>query len=112
MLFFTLSPNWFKLTSHRYGATLVPDYFSYVFTYAGDNRALQGFLDAIVLVMETGFAVTAVVALILNLALPYDIEDDVVVLETDAQVAGFNGNDAGIGSSKTEPEVAEKKIDE
>ena len=42
-----------------YGATLVPTWFSHVFTYSGDNHALQGFLDAIVLVMETGFAVTA-----------------------------------------------------
>lgn len=42
-----------------YGATLVPTWFSTVFTYKGDNHALQGFYDAIVLVMETGFAVTA-----------------------------------------------------
>jgi xanthine/uracil permease len=42
-----------------YGATLVPTWFSTVFTYSGDNHALQGFYDAIVLVMETGFAVTA-----------------------------------------------------
>jgi uric acid-xanthine permease len=42
-----------------YGATLVPTWFSTVFTYSGDNHALRGFYDAIVLVMETGFAVTA-----------------------------------------------------
>jgi uric acid-xanthine permease len=54
--------NRFILTSSLavgYGATLVPTWFSYVFTYAGDNKGLQGFLDAIVLIMETGFAVTA-----------------------------------------------------
>ncbi|KAJ4292913.1 hypothetical protein N0V88_005575 [Collariella sp. IMI 366227] len=44
-----------------YGATLVPTYFDHVFTYSGDNKGLQGFLDAISLIMETGFAVTAVV---------------------------------------------------
>jgi xanthine/uracil permease len=38
-----------------FGATLVPDWFSYVFTYTGGNRAKAGFFDAIVLVMETGF---------------------------------------------------------
>lgn len=57
-----------------FGATLVPTWFSYVFTYSGDNKALQGFLDAIVLVMETGFAVNALVAIILNLVLPEEDE--------------------------------------
>ncbi|KAK3313074.1 permease family-domain-containing protein [Apodospora peruviana] len=61
-----------------YGATLVPEYFSHVFTYSGDNKGLQGFLDAIELIMETGFAVTALVTMILNLALPLEIEDIVV----------------------------------
>ena len=58
-----------------YGATLVPNYFSNVFSYEGDNKALQGFLDAIVLIMETGFAVTAVVCMILNLTLDLEIQD-------------------------------------
>jgi uric acid-xanthine permease len=57
-----------------YGATLVPTYFSHVFTYSGDNTGLRGFLDAIVLVMETGFAVTALVSMILNLTLAEEIE--------------------------------------
>ncbi|KAM9903493.1 hypothetical protein OXX79_003324 [Metschnikowia pulcherrima] len=68
------------------GATLVPTWFDNVFTYSGDNKSLQGFFDAIVLVMETGFAVTGFVGLILNLVLP-QIPDDVeeineLVLET------------------------------
>ncbi|KAF3764171.1 hypothetical protein M406DRAFT_42476 [Cryphonectria parasitica EP155] len=58
-----------------YGATLVPTYFSYVFTYSGSNKSLQGFLDAIELVMETGFAVTALVTVILNLSLPEEFEE-------------------------------------
>ncbi|KAL2024986.1 hypothetical protein VTK56DRAFT_3685 [Thermocarpiscus australiensis] len=58
-----------------YGATLVPTYFDRVFTYRGDDRALRGFLDAITLVMETGFAVTAVVCMVLNLMLPVELED-------------------------------------
>lgn len=41
-----------------YGATLVPNWFSYVFKETS-NKSLEGFLDAIVLVLETGFAVTA-----------------------------------------------------
>lgn len=58
-----------------YGATLVPTYFSRVFSYGGDNRGLRGFLDAIELVMETGFAVTALVTMALNLSLPAEIEE-------------------------------------
>jgi len=50
-------------------------WFSYVFTYKGPNTALLGFYNAIVLVMETGFALTAFLTLILNLILPEEIED-------------------------------------
>lgn len=59
-----------------YGATLVPTYFASVFTYSGGNQSLKGFLDAIELVMETGFAVTAFVTLILNLAIPPEEAED------------------------------------
>lgn len=61
-----------------YGATLVPEWFNYVFTYTGNNRAKAGFFDAIVLVMETGFAVAAFIALILNLILPEEDADEEV----------------------------------
>jgi uracil-xanthine permease len=69
-----------------YGATLVPNWFTYVFTYAGNNHAFRGFLDAIELVMETGFALTALVAMLLNLAFAHDI-DDTAVVEVDQTVA-------------------------
>lgn len=59
-----------------FGATLVPTWFTYVFTYSGDNNALAGFYNAIELVMETGFAVAGFIALILNLALPEEDEDE------------------------------------
>ena len=51
-------------------------WFSYVFTYSGGNQALQGFFNAITLVMEEGFAIAAFVALILNLILPEEFEDE------------------------------------
>jgi hypothetical protein len=51
-------------------------WFSYVFTYTGNNHALLGFFNAITLAMETGFAVTAFLALLLNLILPEEIEDE------------------------------------
>lgn len=59
-----------------FGAMLVPDWFDNVFGYAGNNRSLEGFLNAIVLVMETGFAVTGFLAVILNFFLP-QVADDI-----------------------------------
>lgn len=58
------------------GATLVPEWFSYVFTYSGNNKGLTGLIDAIELVMTTGFVVTGFIALILNLVMSEDDEDD------------------------------------
>lgn len=75
--------NRFILTaamSLGFGATLVPGWFQYVFTYSGDNRAKQGFFDAIVLVMDTGFAVTAFLAILLNLLLHEELETDMPTL--------------------------------
>ncbi|PYH96575.1 Xanthine/uracil permease [Aspergillus ellipticus CBS 707.79] len=63
------------------GATLVSDWFDYFFTYSGSNRGLTGLLDAIELVMENGFAITALLGVILNLILPEDPEEETAVLE-------------------------------
>ncbi|GAP84445.1 putative purine permease protein [Rosellinia necatrix] len=71
-----------------YGATLVPGYFDKVFTYNGNNRGLRGFLDAIALILDTGFAVTALITIILNLVLPEEIEEmDEKVVTSDSQAA-------------------------
>jgi len=61
-----------------YGATLVPTWFDYVFTYEGGNTGLTGFFNAISLIMESGFAITAFLALFLNLFLEEEIEDEAV----------------------------------
>lgn len=86
-----------------YGATLVPTYFDNVFSYSGSNTGLQGFLDAIVLVMETGFAVTAAISMILNLALPAEIDEavDATSVPADAHV-GHAGAGNSVGSEKGE----------
>lgn len=73
-----------------YGATLVPTYFSRVFTYSGSNKSLSSFLDAIELIMDTGFAVTAFVTMILNLTLSEEFEDTREVAEIDPS-AGTEG---------------------
>lgn len=67
------------------GSVLVSNWFDNVFTYSGGNTALLGFFDAIVLVMETGFAVTGFIGLILNLILPEmnDVEElDEMIIES------------------------------
>lgn len=65
------------------GATLVPDWFSYFFTYSGPNKGLTGLLNAIDLIMENGFAITAFLGLILNLFLQEEPEDDATVFTAD-----------------------------
>jgi xanthine/uracil permease len=64
-----------------FGAILVPNWFSFVFTYKGSNHALEGFFSAIVLVMETGFALTAMVAMLLNLLIGEEVEFGAVLAE-------------------------------
>jgi NCS2 family nucleobase:cation symporter-2 len=89
-----------------YGATLVPEWFNFVFTYTGNNRAKAGFFDAIVLVMETGFAVAAFIALILNLILPEeDADEEVESLAGDVAERNAAERDDENGYSK---EVASK----
>lgn len=109
--------NRFILTaamSLGFGATLVPTWFSYVFTYTGDNRAKRGFFDAIVLVMETGFAVTAFLSIILNLilqeedeseeieSLAGDIADREMELELENGIAGPGQKDVGTKESMSD----------
>lgn len=89
--------NRFILTaamSLGFGATLVPNWFQYVFTYSGDNRAKQGFFDAIVLVMDTGFAVTAFLAILLNLLLHEEIESDMATVPGNQRAGELNDQEA------------------
>ncbi|KAJ5225716.1 Purine permease [Penicillium chermesinum] len=57
------------------GITLVPEWWQYFFSYNGDNRSLQGLLNAVDLVMTNGFAVTAIAGVILNLLLPNEPDE-------------------------------------
>jgi hypothetical protein len=69
-------------------------WFSFVFTYSGDNRALLGFYNAIELIMETGFALVALVTVILNLVLPEEIEDE--------ETPELTANDADVAKDEEE----------
>ncbi|SCV02570.1 LAME_0H02872g1_1 [Lachancea meyersii CBS 8951] len=60
------------------GAILVPNWFETFFHYKGNNDALQGFLNAIILIMESGFAVAGIVGIILNLIIPQQLDEDLM----------------------------------
>lgn len=93
-----------------YGATLVPNWFDKVFTYDGSDKSLRGFLDAIQLVMETGFAITAFIAMFLNAVLGEEIEAQAKQYE--GERVFVEGNDAGMRSGKGNVTIdASEKID-
>ncbi|CZT19529.1 probable xanthine/uracil permeases [Ramularia collo-cygni] len=99
-----------------FGATLVPTWFDYVFTYSGDNQALSGFYSAITLVMQTGFAVAGFVALVLNLVLPEEDDDeDVPELSTNDADDAADREEwnviEGDGGSKSSPSEAGRRLE-
>lgn len=57
-------------------SVMVPDWFEGVFTYEGDNSGKRGFIDAIIIVVQTPYAIGGIVAMIANLTFPA-MEDDV-----------------------------------
>jgi NCS2 family nucleobase:cation symporter-2 len=77
------------------GATLVPKWISYVFTYSGNNKGLIGLIDAIELVMTTGFVVTGFIALILNLVMSEE-DDHADKREVEAEDKTVDSNVSGV----------------
>jgi NCS2 family nucleobase:cation symporter-2 len=87
------------------GAILVPNWFSYFFTYSGPNKALAGFLDAITLLMEAGYALAGVISLILHLILPEESEKGEIM----TQGAVPESRDVESGTT-TSPDVGGKSF--
>ena len=86
-----------------YGATLVPTYFSFVFANINAaNKGLKSFCDAISLIMETGFAITAIISMILNLTLPAEVAEAIVGIDNETGA----DNERGIESDRAK-EIAE-----
>jgi uric acid-xanthine permease len=106
------------------GAILVPNWFSYFFTYSGPNKALSGFLDAITLLMEAGYALAGVISLILHLILPEESEKGELMTEGtggngdgDVESGIATGTDVGmskkvpLGSDEAMMEAGTSKLD-
>ncbi|ODV83923.1 hypothetical protein CANARDRAFT_29644 [[Candida] arabinofermentans NRRL YB-2248] len=94
-----------------FGATLVSDWFDYVFTYDGGNSSLKGFYNAIILVMETGFAVTGFIGVILNLFIPQEADenDSAELIEEHVVTDEFNDEQGSSSiSGKAEKDVSTK----
>ncbi|KAK9484378.1 permease family-domain-containing protein [Lipomyces starkeyi] len=110
--------NRFILTaalSVGFGAILVPNWFDYFFTYSGNNHALRGFLDAISLIMETGFALTGLVALFLNLFISEESPEsgeEAEAVEIDAVTSITPSSDDTITQKRTtvDEELVEKRM--
>ncbi|KAK7541965.1 permease family-domain-containing protein [Phyllosticta citribraziliensis] len=87
-----------------FGATLVPSWFDRVFPDRSGNQGLQGLFDAIVLVLETGFAVTAFATLLLNLIIPEEEpeadEEVVVPVESELVADEHEDGEAGVDVEK------------
>ncbi len=90
------------------GATLLGDWFDNVFTYSGNNKSLEGFLNAIILVMETGFAIAGFIGVILNLFIPQELdEDDDADHLIDEEVIESSSNN---GTSSSDEKKADKVL--
>ncbi|BGP52148.1 hypothetical protein JCM10450v2_008119 [Rhodotorula kratochvilovae] len=68
---------------------LVKDWASYIFTYAGSNAALKGFLNSLIIILSTPFLIAGILASLLNATLPADPEAD-----DEAQRPALLGDDA------------------
>lgn len=53
----------------------VPNWFSYIFTYKGDNKGLSGLIQAVVLIVEEPYLIAALVGAVLNAVLADEIPE-------------------------------------
>lgn len=63
-----------------FASLMVPSWFSGVFTYKGGNEAKQGFIEAVVTVVETPYSICGIAGALANLLLPPQ-EDSPEVLD-------------------------------
>lgn len=79
-----------------------------MFKYTGPNAALRGLFNAVVLVMETGFAVTGFVAILLNLLLAEEVEETEDVEAEELEGEPRAGHKVSQNSGREQKVVSEK----
>lgn len=89
-----------------FASLLVPNWFSGVFTYQGDNTGLRGFLNAINIVMETPYAIGGISGVIANLIFP-PCDDDIEFPER-TQVLGQIEEIDGVEQSSDSDSIIRK----
>lgn len=77
------------------GVSLVPNWFSFVFTYSGTSAATRAIIEAVEITVGTGYCIGALIAIVLNLLLPMEVEDLVAPDEPDAAVKSIDMDDSG-----------------
>jgi NCS2 family nucleobase:cation symporter-2 len=61
-----------------FASLCVEDWFSYIFTYQGDNNGIKGLIQAVTLIIEEPYLISALLGVVLNACLPDEIPDEVV----------------------------------
>lgn len=59
----------------------VPTWFNYIFTYQGDNAGMKGLIEAVVLIVEEPYLISAILAVFLNATLPEEIGEETLIEE-------------------------------
>jgi NCS2 family nucleobase:cation symporter-2 len=77
-----------------------PDWFSYFFTYEGDNKGLAGLTEAVVLVVEEPYLIAGLIAVTLNAALPME-KDDVAGPTSEEGRRAWNQHYEGEGTGES-----------
>ncbi|GAB1523836.1 hypothetical protein RhiTH_006986 [Rhizoctonia solani] len=85
------------------GDLLVPEWYTHLFDGVEANSGLQGLFDSITIVLSTPFLIAGVVAVILNLIIPPEVESLLNVVEHDVEVeAQHDRESSSIDETKKE----------
>ncbi|KAF8747174.1 xanthine uracil permease [Rhizoctonia solani] len=85
------------------GDLLVPEWYTHLFDGVEANSGLQGLFDSITIVLSTPFLIAGVVAVILNLIIPPEVESLSNVVEHDVEVeAQHDRESSSIDETKKE----------
>ncbi|KAL8283444.1 hypothetical protein RQP46_005854 [Phenoliferia psychrophenolica] len=89
-----------------FAAVVVPGWFSNFFTYAGPNESLSGFLNAITLIVEESYLICMIIAIPLNLLIPYGSDD---ILDNDVALLPTTFGPSPTGGEASTPPASLKK---